>query len=378
MTRQAKLLTQSIEWYSAFFTWVLVSLSSLYFMQQSESFALSDLLIVAGLYISFFVSWTFTIRDQRYSKEPHYRIALFILQVVIIIAIYFSVPYTYNAIFMVMAGTVLPYFMSIARAIAASLLLTIPFWLIFAWHWQREGMLITALLFWTFNLFAIVIVNAMLKAEQVQQALEQKNRELLSTQALLTEATKQSERVRIARNIHDLLGHHLTAMTIKLQVASRLSDAATKQHIDECYQLSKLLLSDVREAVSEIREKSSLDIVAAIQAIQQAVPQLTLKYEIAKDVNIDDVNKAEAILRCVQESITNTLKHSNATECTISLQNLAEQWQLTICDNGSQDQPDFKPGNGLKGIQERMEAVGGSVHFNVTDSGFITTATMER
>lgn len=233
-------------------------------------------------------------------------------------------------------------------------------------------MFINALLFWTFNLFALVMMNATLEAQRAREAANELNRDLMATQALLNQATKQAERIRIARNIHDLLGHHLTALTINLQVASRISDGEAKGKIDECHGLAKLLLSDVREAVSEIREKSNLQLDLAIQALVENVPQIKVQMDYEAGLHITDVTVAEAILRCVQESLTNSLRHSQADQFEIKLWERDNHLQMTLKDNGA-GQGDPRPGNGMKGMQERIAEVGGTIRFERASSGFLTT-----
>lgn len=115
------------------------------------------------------------------------------------------------------------------------------------------------------------------KEEQANQL----NRELIATQSLLSEATKQSERLRISHNIHDVVGHHLTALTINLQVASHLTDGKGKEAVDQSYSVAKLLLSDVRSAVSEIRDMSVIDLRSALQRLFDNTPKLTVHFNFA-------------------------------------------------------------------------------------------------
>ena len=112
-----------------------------------------------------------------------------------------------------------------------------------------------------FNLFAMIMSNTAIKESKAREEADALNRQLLSTQQLKKQALTQDERLRIARNIHDVLGHHLTALTINLQVASRKADLlestesqAIKRQVEQSHSIAKLLLSDVREAISDIRE----------------------------------------------------------------------------------------------------------------------------
>ena len=80
-----------------------------------------------------------------------------------------------------------------------------------------------------FNIFALFMINTANTERQAKERANQLNCELIATQKLLSQASKQAEWVRIARNIHDLLGHHLTALTINSQVATRITQGEAKE-----------------------------------------------------------------------------------------------------------------------------------------------------
>lgn len=362
----------NLEWFSAFFTWALVSLSALLFMFNSSHFSNLQIGTAAGLFLLFYLLWSLTTRDRPFKRDRIVRGGLIAAAYIAIVLLYFMVPYTYTAILGVILCCSLPLIMPFRYAMACSLLFSVPLWLIYTLYWQRENMLITTVLFWTFNLFALVMINAMVQAREAHAHSQQINRELLATQTLLTEATKQSERIRIARNIHDLLGHHLTALTIKLQVAQRLTRGQAKDEIDDCHQLAKLLLSDVREAVSEIRSRSQIDLLSAIESLRLSTPQMQIEIDSSASVNISDVQQANAVLRAIQESITNSLKHAKADRFSIIISQTEQTLTVTLQDNGQSDNAEVIPGNGLTGIQERIHALNGTVNFRATTEGFIT------
>lgn len=163
-----------------------------------------------------------------------------------------------------------------------------------------------------FNVFALIMVNTASKERQAEEYANQLNREFLATQKLLSQASKQAQRVRITRNIHDLLGHHLTALTINLQVASRITQGDAKEKVESFHVLAKLLPSDVRKAVSEIRENSGVELKEALMALFENLPRLKIQLHYDDNLNINEVDTADTIIKCVQECLTNTLKHSTA------------------------------------------------------------------
>lgn len=361
----------SIERITALLTWAIVAGSALFYMGDTSATG-GQILLASVFFVIYIVSFYAAIRIRPYRNELLTRGSLMAVQYAAVMGVFFLVPFTYTAILVTIWGGQLPHYMSIRKAILSSPLWSAPLWLIHTYYWDRDFMFLSALLFWTFNLFSLVMINATLKEQRAREASNELNRELMATQALLNQATKQAERVRIARNIHDLLGHHLTALTINLQVASRISEGQAQEKIDECHSLAKLLLSDVREAVSEIREKSNLQLELALKALIENVPQMKVNMEYDPELHITDVTVAETILRCVQESLTNSLKHSHADVFEIHLLERDKHLQLKIRDNGVVDGK-LELGNGLKGMQERVKELGGTISFENASTGFLTT-----
>ncbi|WP_409424695.1 MULTISPECIES: sensor histidine kinase [unclassified Pseudoalteromonas] len=367
----------SIESFTAIIAWAAVSGSALWLMVKSDDYSVPDLIIVTLCFLAFISC--FMIANANYKTRLNERLkqGLLTIQYAVLLVVAAVVPYTYIAILSTIWCAQLPYFMRLRHAICLSLLCLVPLFLIFTFYWGKDDSLLTGLLFWTFNLFALVVMNTTRNESLAREKSEALNRELIATQTLLSEATKQAERTRIARNIHDLLGHHLTALTINLQVAQRTSEGAVHENIKQCHSLAKLLLSDVREAVSEIRDRSAIEIKQALQALINNVPQLKIKLNIVDEAMINDVRVADALLRCTQESITNTLKHSYATELTIAITHAEHVIHLTIVDNAhSKTIKPLQKGHGLKGIEERVNDLGGCVKFKHTTTGFVTQITL--
>lgn len=376
MKKLAKLLT--IEVLSALLTIVLVAATSLYFMAVGvQHQPLPMVFIAALLMLTFAGLFLFATRDQPFRHEPRTRLVLVGLQLVVIIAIYFIVPFTYVAIFGTIWSAQLPYFMSTKRAFLLSPLFALPIWIAFGWHWGVPNSWVSAILFWTFNLFATMTMATQLREARARQQVEQTNRELKATQALLTAATEQAERTRIARNIHDLLGHHLTALTIHLQVASRKTSGDAKQAVDRSHAIAKLLLADVREAVSDLRDADHIDIQQALQALALDSPHVQVQVSCDAALQLNDIQVAQAILRCAQESITNALRHGRASLINIELSQTPQQWQLVVQDNGKVAN-EWQPGNGLKGMQERARLITAQLCWQANDNGFRTTLKIPR
>jgi signal transduction histidine kinase len=157
-----------------------------------------------------------------------------------------------------------------------------------------------------------------------------------------------------------------------LQVASRITQGEAKEKIETCHGLAKLLLSDVREAVSEIREKSDVELKDTLIALFDNLPRLKIQLHFDDNLNINEVNTADTIIKCVQECVTNTLKHSTADVMVLEVSKAKQGISFNISDNGKQIKH-FDMGNGLKGIAERLSLIGGHVNFTYDNKGFHTS-----
>lgn len=225
-----------------------------------------------------------------------------------------------------------------------------------------------------FHLFAVITTHRANREQALREETAQLNRELVATRELLLQSSRQSERLRIARDLHDLLGHHLTALILNLEVATHITDGKGRQKVEQALALGKLLLGDLRTAVSELREDDGINLQQALHALKQDTPHLEITLDLQTS-DVQDVQIAEAILRCTQEALTNCLRHSNATRCTITLHRDAGSLTLMVQDNGKVV-TDVKPGNGMKGMMERAAYFGGAFHWHSGAQGFVLIITL--
>lgn len=214
-------------------------------------------------------------------------------------------------------------------------------------------------------------------AKQQAQAREDQRRlnaELRATRVLLAESSRMSERLRISRELHDLLGHHLTALSLNLEVAGHLTEGKAHDHVKQSHTLAKLLLTDVREAVSEMREEGGIDVTSAFQSLVDGVTALKIHLDLPEILQLDDPDRAHVLLRCAQEIITNTVRHSGADELWLRLTRMPDHIELSARDNG-RSAVILTQGNGLRGMRERLAEFGGQLHImNTAGQGLSLTA----
>jgi len=210
------------------------------------------------------------------------------------------------------------------------------------------------------QLFAVSVVQRFVGEREQKETMATLNRELLSTRDLLSQTTAQGERLRIARDLHDILGHHMTALILNLEVASHSVEGQGKEKVEQSLALGKLLLGDLRSTVSELRDETSLDLEESIRKLVSGIPEFEFDVDFSAAPQIDDVDIAETFLRCTQEAVTNVVKHSSADHCRIEMAGDERQLVMTVFDNGKTHSA-IKPGNGLTGMKERVNAKGGDI-----------------
>src|ERR1041384_7891953 len=214
-----------------------------------------------------------------------------------------------------------------------------------------------------FQMFAMATASLAFRERLAREELARAHAELQATQGLLSENIRVAERLRISRDLHDMLGHHLTALSLQLEVASRLTTGAAVDRINEAHAITKLLLSDVRAVVSRLRETSGFDLGAAIQTLARAAVQPQVHVNVAAGLAVDDPLQAHAILRCVQEVITNAMRHAQARNLWITVESRSDGIALTARDDG-RGVDAVAWGNGLRGMRERFEELSGRVDFS--------------
>jgi two-component system sensor histidine kinase DesK len=188
--------------------------------------------------------------------------------------------------------------------------------------------------------------------------LEQANEEI-ATMAVT------NERERMARDLHDILGHSLTTITVKAGVARRVLESSADipravEEIHEVEALTRSALSDVRATVSEYREVSlSTELVGARAALRAADIDAELPHAV-DNVRPEFQRTFGYVLR---EAVTNVLRHSGASRVKVRL---GRNW-IEIEDDGKATE--VKAGNGLQGLTERLSAIGGTLRTSVRSGG---------
>jgi signal transduction histidine kinase len=226
------------------------------------------------------------------------------------------------------------------------------------------------------GLSVLAFTISMVASQQAEQRDVQRrlNSELRATRALLAESSRIAERMRIARDLHDLIGHHLTALSLNLEVASHLTNEAAGAHVRKAQSTAKLLLADVREVVSELRQDDAIDLTQALRGLAEGVPGLDVHVVMPPRFSVEDPRRAQVLLRCAQEIITNAARHAGARNLWLNFAYAGENLIGLHARDDGRGAENFEPGNGLSGMRERLAEFGGSLSLDSGPSqGFALT-----
>ena len=158
-----------------------------------------------------------------------------------------------------------------------------------------------------FQGFAAVAIHLARREAESRTALARTNAELVATRALLEEASRANERTRIARDLHDVLGHDLTALGLQLEIATHVDGDAGRTHLTKAQQVNARLLRNVRDVVGAMRAEVGPDLVSALRTLVADVPGMTVHLDSPDVLVVDDPARAQCVVRCVQEIVTNAL-----------------------------------------------------------------------
>lgn len=217
-----------------------------------------------------------------------------------------------------------------------------------------------------FQAFAVLTIHYAVQAGRMADELRAVNAGLLATRSLLAETARDQERLRLSRELHDVSGHKLTALKLNLR---RVQGAPGDEALTACVQLADELLEDLRAVVRQLRGSDGLELGAALQRLADPLPRPSVEFSVDPAARVPRADQAEALLRVAQEALTNAARHGPARRAWVTLRRDAGRLELQVDDDGRVLRWPPATGNGLRGMRERLEALGGELHLEQAPQG---------
>lgn len=231
---------------------------------------------------------------------------------------------------------------------------------------------IGAVVYGGLQLFAVVLVDALRREEAAREALDavnaqlrERNDELAQAQGELAQASRAAERLRISRDLHDTVGHQLTALALHLEAAAHLAaDSPAAGPVADSRDMARSLLGDVRAVVGRLREEPA-DLATALNRLAGSVPAPRVDLHLDPQLPPLPADQVEAVVRCVQECVTNAARHAHAEHLTVDVFGEDGEVLVRAVDDG-RGATAIREGHGLTGMRERFAQLDGLVTIRST------------
>ena len=235
--------------------------------------------------------------------------------------------------------------------------LTFP--LLLSWHHINFNSLIFFFPFFLIMLISPFGIRSMNRRMELERELDFANEQI-------DQLVKREERMRIARDLHDTLGHTLSLLTLKSQIVGKMVKIQPEEAIKEAREIeevSRAALRQVRELVSDMR---SVTIREGLIEVQKTLTAAKVHLESSIELEEEEIPLLlqNILSLCLKEAVTNIVRHSGASICRINIFQQRGEVVLSVEDNGSGFHHENAKGNGLKGMKERLELVQGTFRIS--------------
>ncbi|KGJ96443.1 sensor histidine kinase [Colwellia psychrerythraea] len=377
--------------FSGFLTWSIICFLSLNNLPVG-----AELFLKLTAFLSFYLSFAIIVSSKAADFPRRDKLILLCQVVVVLILIKFD-KYDIAPILLVLIATQLPSRFSRRQAMYIMISITAAHFLL-KFDGNMLNTLFHVIIYLMLQVFGFSAIESNLREVKAKEELSAINQELLATRFMLKESSQRKERLRISRDLHDVIGHQLTALALNLEVSRHKVPEEFKPLLGQNLAHAKTLLSDVREVVKEMRTEEQFDLVDKLSALIEQLPGCQLKVESAPKINA--LSLKQQLMFCLQEGVSNAIRHGKANTFTLSAIKTEQQLSLYLLDNGSvksanvlssmesdkednqlvnqpdnqlvnqpDNQRDKQSGSGLAGMQERLADFNGLVELIQTSTG---------
>jgi two-component system, NarL family, sensor histidine kinase DesK len=215
---------------------------------------------------------------------------------------------------------------------------------------------------WQMIIYLMLMVAIIISVINVGIHSSKKNAALKLSQDEVRRLAATAERERIGRDLHDLLGHTLSLITLKLELSRKLFDRdpeKARRELEEAENIARHALAEVRSAVTGIR---ATDLAAELASARLLLESSAVHLDYGALPTSLPVDVERGLALVIREAMTNIHRHAGATEASVRFESTPEKLIMQICDNGRGGQS--AEGNGISGMRERIRALGGTLFID--------------
>jgi two-component system sensor histidine kinase DesK len=210
-----------------------------------------------------------------------------------------------------------------------------------------------------------IIFGALVGAVTLNQAQRNRiNRRLKIAQEEVERMAKIAERERIARDLHDLLGHTLSLIVLKSELASKLSEGDPERAAREIRDVERILRDALAQVRAAVRGYRSTGLMAEVDHARATLETAGIRFECEMEKVSVPPSEESVLVLALREAVTNIVRHSSATSCRVRFLRTIAGYELQVADDGRGGV--VPEGSGLSGMRERVEELGGSLERDGT------------
>lgn len=362
--------------YAGLFTWACAGVSLPFVPRLGQNGKELLVVAVAAAFLLFGASYWWLTRELDQANRRWVFVLTMLLMSMAALAVGHLTGTGIGAVLLLVCASVLPWLFPLGQGVSWLLLQNLgmlPIFLARPNFGVFEALLQLGL-YLSLSTLTFITSYVARRQSEAREQLRVVNSELRATQLLLAEGERAAERLRISRELHDVVGHHLTALSLNLEVASHLVSGKALEHVKQAQAVSKQLLGDVRQVVSALRGSDTIDLDRTLRALIASAPTVDVHLQLPEPFRIEDPRRAQVLVRLTQEILTNTMRHARARNLWLQFGHGGDEVELVARDDG-RGASELNPGNGLTGMRERLEIFGGSLDIETRPGyGFVVLA----
>lgn len=237
-----------------------------------------------------------------------------------------------------------------------------------AMHMGASSACILALPYAAAQALVLAASVAFAREQSLRAQLASAHQELLALRPVLEEGSRNAERVRLSHELHDATGHRLTALALQLEVASHTASGAVLARIEQAKSIVRELIDDMRRIVTATDLTDSEGLARALRELAENFPRPSIHLALPERLRVADAERAHVLLRCSQEILTNSARHSGARNLWLEITQDGAELRLRARDDGAAGS-EVRAGAGLRGMKRRFEGLGGSLRYSFAAEG---------